>query len=654
MFNKLGLSAKITALAAVLLVIMFILGIVSSTLLTMAKNDSMRTGFDVMPAMSVLTDAMVNQGNLSTDLQDFYRTTMDDVAKSAVKNFDETEKNMATLAEMLKKPTAPKNLPVMLSQFPGVNATGKKLRALSDTLFNLGKTQNAQVAQLNPQTFKIYNDFNTVTAKYLNRGSSKDGDNIADMSTIAGEVLMWYRPIVDAFDTAGLGKYQEKVKQVISLGDALLKSPTFPEDGKREVKDLYDRTVKFDALFAEFYKIQFQRYQLEARQVPMVTEYVNSMNDMVNAMCDNTTKRLQASAILQQSSVWAMMAGLAIALVLGIVLCVVITRSIIKPITAAIEGLSTGADQLATASGEISSASQSIASGSSEQAANLEEVSSSVSEISSMTKQTADNVRNADALVKDTGDKVESGKESMDRLQKAVIEIQQSSSETAKILKDIDEIAFQTNLLALNAAVEAARAGEAGKGFAVVAEEVRNLAQRSAESAKKTAALIEESQQKSQAGVNLVNETAEAMVEIADKAAKIKAIVSEITAASTEQARGVSQVSTSIGTVEQVTQANAGASEELAASSEELNAQAFSVNDLVGDLVKVIEGADSASKWSSGTHKRYTNSRTTVHLKKVKVPALPQKASSHVSAASSHAPDSHLISFDDDKNFGNY
>jgi len=300
-------------------------------------------------------------------------------------------------------------------------------------------------------SFQLFGLLNDVSDKWSDFGSSKDKQNMLNLPTFAGEIFMWYRPIVDAFDTAGLGTYTEKTKNFKGTADALMNSSTFPDAGKRDLGAALEKIGKFDAMFAEFCKIQFQRYPMEARQIKLVSDYVDKVNDMVNELSEFNTKRAQNSAMFMQTTVVVMIIGVIIALILGVVLGIVITKSIVGPISKSIEGLSAGADQLASASHEISSASQSIATGSSQQAANLEEVSSSLSEISSMTKQTADNVRNADSLVKETGVKVEGGKESMDRLQKAVLEIQRSSSETAKILKDIDEIAFQTNLLALNA-----------------------------------------------------------------------------------------------------------------------------------------------------------------------------------------------------------
>ena len=77
-----------------------------------------------------------------------------------------------------------------------------------------------------------------------------------------------------------------------------------------------------------------------------------------------------------------------------------------------------------------------------------------------MTKQNAENARYANELMQQTVEIVKRAKSSMGDMTKAMSEIKVASSETVKIVKTIDEIAFQTNLLALNAAVEAARAGD--------------------------------------------------------------------------------------------------------------------------------------------------------------------------------------------------
>ncbi len=167
-------------------------------------------------------------------------------------------------------------------------------------------------------------------------------------------------------------------------------------------------------------------------------------------------------------------------------LAILITRSVIKPIMRVISGLDEGAEQVNSTSAQVAAASQVLADGASEQASSLEETSSSLEEMASVTKQNAIHAREANDLVGNASDAADKAAAGMGGMLEAIQKIKASSDQTAKIIKVIDDIAFQTNLLALNAAVEAARAGEAGKGFAVVSEEVRNLAQRSAEAARNT------------------------------------------------------------------------------------------------------------------------------------------------------------------------
>jgi len=277
-----------------------------------------------------------------------------------------------------------------------------------------------------------------------------------------------------------------------------------------------------------------------------------------------------------------------VCVILSVILSIVISNSIIKPINRIVEGLTDGAEKVASASEQVSSASQHLADGASEQAASLEETSSSLEEMASMTQGNADNAKEADNLIKEANRVVEQADNSMMELTTSIQEISEASEETSKIIQTIDAIAFQTNLLALNAAVEAARAGETGAGFAVVADEVRNLAMRVAEAAKNIAVLIEGTLDKVKNGSALVESTSGVFSLVAQSAAKVGELVDEITVASNEQAQGIGQVNNTVASMDQVTQQTAVSAEQSASAAEEMNTQAEQLKGFVDELVAVV------------------------------------------------------------------
>jgi methyl-accepting chemotaxis protein len=281
---------------------------------------------------------------------------------------------------------------------------------------------------------------------------------------------------------------------------------------------------------------------------------------------------------------------------LMLILIPIVARGVVRPIRTASNRLKDIAEHVTLASDQVSGASQTLAKGASEQAAGLEETSSSLEEMSSMTKKNADSAQHAHTLSEEAKKAAEVGRVAMEKMNSAILEIQKSSNETAKIIKVIDEIAFQTNLLALNAAVEAARAGEAGKGFAVVAEEVRRLAQRSADAAKNTTTLIEQSVNNSKHGVDIANEVSKVFGDISTGISKTNDIANEIAAASKEQAQGIDQINAAVSQMDSTTQQNAASAEESASASTQLSSNAAEMNTVANELVILVDGSVKAGE----------------------------------------------------------
>ncbi|WP_324696805.1 methyl-accepting chemotaxis protein [Novosphingobium aerophilum] len=232
-----------------------------------------------------------------------------------------------------------------------------------------------------------------------------------------------------------------------------------------------------------------------------------------------------------------------------------------------------------TGSSEIAQASEDLARRTESNAASLEETSAAITQMDERLRATAAaagrTVQRADGAMTVVG----SGRDIADEAVQAMGRVSESAKGIDSVIEGLDKIAFQTRVLAMNAAVEAGRAGDAGRGFAVVADLVSALAMRSEEEAKRAREQLTATQTDIGTAVEAVQRVDGALQNISGDVTEVHSLLSNIASDNQAQSSTITQISATIGTMDQATQQNAAMVEETSAAARNLNSEVTSLSD---------------------------------------------------------------------------
>ena len=243
-----------------------------------------------------------------------------------------------------------------------------------------------------------------------------------------------------------------------------------------------------------------------------------------------------------------------------------------------------GAAQVSLGATQLTDGAQNLAEGATDQAGSIEELTATITDVTGQVDENAKVSQGAASMALDVVSRAQASNEEMSLMSEAMERITATSQEIVNIIGEIEEIASQTNLLSLNAAIEAARAGDAGRGFAVVADQIRKLAEDSAQSAVNTRKLIESSLAEVEQGNRITERTTKVMQEVIDGLNQLAQGAEASSKNSVQQAEMMGQLEQGVEQISEVVQGNSAIAQEVAATSEELSAQAISLDNMVGQF----------------------------------------------------------------------
>lgn len=282
-----------------------------------------------------------------------------------------------------------------------------------------------------------------------------------------------------------------------------------------------------------------------------------------------------------------------------------------------VEGLRTIARQSRQATENMNAAATEIRASTQEQAASVEEQLAAVQEtaatfdeithsgaqinrraqeVIAAAQAAAQTSESGIAAIDDTGRAMDAIREQAEAVAGNVVGLSEKTNAIGNIIATVNDISERSHLLALNASIEAAAAGENGRSFAVVAAEMKTLADQAKDATREVRSILGDIQRGITASVMLTEEAVKRVASGKERTDASQSAIEELAARVQESVQTFQQIVAStnqqqIG-IEQVTVALQNirqASQQTAASTRQLDQAAADLTHLSGTLVGLTE-----------------------------------------------------------------